>query len=119
MKKKILIVEDNKDIGEIISFILSDEGYEPVLCNTQAEILNMVYKNRPDAILLDIIQPTELGTKLCRDLKAHELSRDIPIIVLSTHPQIKVVKEVCADDVLQKPFDISVLLQAVKEQLAA
>jgi len=119
MKKKILVVENDIDILEIISFVLIEEGYEPILCRTEAGIINTIDQNMPDMIILDVVQPTELGTELCRNLKATQATSHIPVLVLSTHPKIKIVKEVCADEVLTKPFDISLLLEVVKQQLAA
>ena len=119
MKKKILVVENDRDIREIISHVLDDEGYEAILCLAESAVIDIIRLSMPDAILLDIIRPTEQGTELCRALKEVETIRHIPVIVLSTHPKIASVKEVCADEVIAKPFDIDTLLEVVKEQLAA
>ena len=119
MKKKILVVENDKDILDIISFILTEEGYDPILCATETGVIQMIDQIMPDMIILDIIKPTALGTELCRAIKASKTTGHIPVIVLSTHPGIGHVKEVCADEVLKKPFDVPVLLDVVKAQLAA
>ncbi|NEU06981.1 response regulator transcription factor [Flavihumibacter sp. R14] len=119
MKKKIVVVENDRDICEIIFHILSEEGYETILCYTEKGAIDIIEMSMPDAILLDIIQPSEQGTALCRAIKAAETTRHIPVIVLSTYSKIAAVKQVCADEVVTKPFDITALLEVVKEQLAA
>ncbi|MGF1923517.1 MAG: response regulator [Bacteroidia bacterium] len=117
MKKRILVVENNKDILELISIVLHDAGYDTSLCTNEYKIFDHIIEFKPDAILLDIIKPTTEGTELCRQIKEAEGTKHIPVIVLSTHPQIEKVKDICADDVVEKPFDIEGLLVAVKEQL--
>ena len=117
MKKRILVVENNKDILELISLVLEDAGYEYSLYLNEKGIFDHIVEFKPNAILLDIIKPTIEGTELCRQIKAAEGTKHIPVIVLSTHPQIKQVKDICADDVVEKPFDIEGLLAALNEQL--
>ena len=119
MKKKILVIERDEDICQIISHILSEEGYEPILCRTEHGIFDTIVLNNPDIILLDIIRPTEQGTELCRAIKVTDTTKHIRVIVLSTHAKIGDVKQVCADEVVKKPFDIEELINLVKEQLAS
>lgn len=119
MKKKILVVEKDEDILHIISHILTEEGYHPILSKTEKGIFDIIRINQPDIILLDVIKPTDQGTELCRAIKAAETTRHIPVIVLSTHSEIEEVKKVCADEVVNKPFDITMLVNVVREQLAA
>ena len=117
MKKKILVIEDDDDICQIISYVLIDGGFVTILCKTDHDIFDIIIINPPDIILLDVVRITEQGTELCKAIKAAESSRHIPVIVLSTHTKIDAVKEICADDVIAKPFDISLLLAVVKEQM--
>lgn len=119
MKKRILVVENNKEILELISIVLEDAGYELSLFLNEKGIFNHIIEFKPDAILLDIIKPTVEGTELCRQIKEAEGTKHIPVIVLSTHPQIEKVKDICADDIVEKPFDIEGLLAALNEQLRA
>ncbi len=113
------MVEKDDDILQIISHILIDEGYQPILCRSEEGIFDIIKFNKPDVILLDIVKPSEQGTELCRAIKAMESTKDIPVIVLSTHPHVDQVKDICADEIVKKPFDISFLIHVVKEQLAA
>lgn len=116
MKKRILVIEKNVDLQELLAEILLDEGYEVTMYGNEDHLFEKIVGHNPDAILLDIIIPTVEGTELCRQIKAAETTQHIPVIVLSTHPKIDKVKGVCADEVVQKPFDIDTLLEALKEQ---
>lgn len=117
MKKKILVIEKNQSIIEIIDIVLTSEGYDVRLSQTENDILAQILEYQPDAILLDIIFPSKEGTALCRTIKATESTKNIPVIVLSTYNKIEKVKDICADEVIEKPFDISLLLETVKSQL--
>ena len=117
MKKRILVVESDKDILELISIVLDEAGYDYSLYSNEKDIFEHIVEFKPDAILLDIVRPTVEGTELCRQIKAAEGTKQIPVVVLSTHPQIERVKEVCADEVVPKPFDIDTLLETLKDQL--
>lgn len=119
MKRKVLVVENDFDILQVIDHILKEEGYEPILCSSEKGIFDIISHKQPDVILLDIFKITEQGTELCRTLKASEDTQHIPVIVLSTHPEIHGVKDGCADEILTKPFDLDNLLEVVREQLAA
>lgn len=117
MKKRILVVESNRDILELISIVLDEAGYNYSLYANEKDIFEHIVEFKPDAILLDIVKPTVEGTELCRQIKEAEGTKHIPVVVLSTHPQIERVKEVCADEVVPKPFDIDTLLETLKDQL--
>lgn len=117
MNKKILVLEKNKDILELLNIVLTDEGYIVDLLTSEKEIFNQIRDFQPDVILLDVISPTEEGTALCKAIKAAEQTSHIPVIVLSTHPKAEVVKQICADEVVPKPFDISFLLSTIEQQL--
>ena len=119
MKKRVLVVENSPEILELITILLTEEGYVVSPAISERNIFEQITEFNPDAILLDIVKPTLEGTELCREIKAAEGTRHIPVIVLSTHPQIKKVKEVCADEVVEKPFDIDGLLLILSEQLSA
>lgn len=117
MKKKILVVERDRDILEIVSYILIERGYQVVSSQTEEGIFNKIKEFNPDAILLDVIKPSTEGTELCRAIKAAEGTKHIPVIVLSTHTRAAAIKEVCADEILPKPFDIDQLVDVLEKQL--
>lgn len=117
MNKRILVVENDKDILEIIGQVLSNEGYTVALYQSEKNIFNKVVEFNPDAIVLDIFKPTLAGTELCRQLKAAQATAHIPVVAISTHPEISKVKEICADEVVPKPFNLDGLLDVLDEQL--
>src|SRR5690606_20321046 len=103
---------------EVVHIILTSEGYDVKLSMTETGILKQILEYQPDVILLDIIFPSDEGTELCRTIKATEATKHIPVIVLSTYNKIAIVKEICADDIVENPFDVSLLLDTVKSQLS-
>ncbi len=119
MKKKILVIENDEALLEIVTYVLEDEGYKVKTLHTQALIFEAIENYQPDAIILDIIRPSEEGTEICRTLKANHKTKHIPVIVYSTHPKVMTtIKEVCADEVVPKPFDVAELVNAVEIQLS-
>ena len=116
--KHILVVDNDRAILELIGIVLRDAGYSVSLSSNESEVLNLINRLQPDAIILDVFRPTHEGTELCRLLKEAESTANIPVIVLSTHPKIAKVKEICADEVLSKPFDIDGLLDVISEKLS-
>lgn len=116
--KRILIIDNDKGIRDVIAEVLTEEGYAVTTISHEKKLTDYIAGLRPDAILLDVIKPSDEGAELCKALKAKESTRDIPLIVLSTHMKItETIKEVCADDVLAKPFDITELVNVVENQL--
>jgi len=120
MRKRILVVENDSEILNILSYILVDEGYQvKSLCSLEG-FIELIHSYKPDAILLDIIIPGVEGTEICKTIKSTETTKHIPLIVLSTHPTVAAsIKEICADEVISKPFDITDLIQILGDQIAA
>lgn len=117
VKKRILVVEKDEDILQIIGLMLVNSGYDVKLSITENGIFDQITDYSPDAILIDIVKITPEGTQLCREIKDAEGINHIPVIVLSTHPKAELVKEVCADEVVHKPFDIDFLLETLEKHL--
>lgn len=87
MKKRVLVVEKDRDILEIVTFILNERGCTVLPFQTEEGVYEKILELMPDAILLDIVKLSEFGTKLCRTIKEAEKTKHIPVIVLSTHPK--------------------------------
>lgn len=120
-KKKLLIIEDDADILELLSYIFQDEGYNVILSETGAEA-DQLSTIKPDLILLDLRLSSSgnEGAVICTRLKSQLATRHIPIILVSAETNIKEICEVCgADDYLSKPFDIYRLTNKVKELMLA
>ena len=120
MEKRILVVENDRAIREIIGYILAEEGFEVKTLGSVDDLLKHVLAYMPHAILLDIIVPGVEGTELCKTIKTSLNTKHIPVIVISTNPQVTAtIKEVCADEVISKPFDLEDLIATIKDQIAA
>ena len=121
-KKRILIVDDQKDIVELIRFKLENEGFECLVAFDGEEGLQKAKKHKPDLILMDIMMPKINGYQVCRLLKSDENYKNIPIIMLSAKDQESDKfwgKESGADDYVTKPFDFEELFQKIQGYLEA
>ncbi|MBC7248067.1 MAG: response regulator [Actinobacteria bacterium] len=113
---RILVVDDEKNILDIIRFNLEVEGYEVFTTQEGEEALRLAQEVRPDLILCDIMMPEMDGLEVCRRLKADGRTNQIPVVMLSakTQPQDKVASiEAGADDFITKPFDFSDLVARI------
>lgn len=112
--KKILVVDDDDGILDAMQVMLESEGYE-VETSLDGEILENLDKNNlPDVILLDVLLSGKDGREICADLKKKDYTKQIPVIMVSAHPNVeRDVKKCGADDFLQKPFALKDLLEKV------
>lgn len=114
---RILIIEDERDLTDVLSYNLQREGYEPIVAHDGQEGLRKAQTILPDLIILDLMLPTLSGLDVCRELRAGERTRDIPIIILTakTEETDQVVGfALGADDYVPKPFSVKVLLHRIK-----
>lgn len=117
MKPKILVVDDEPDAVELISFNLKSAGFEVVTANDGAEAIKRAQALMPDLILLDIMLPEVDGMEVCKTLRRDPATVDIPIIMLTAKAaEIDRVLglELGADDYVTKPFSPRELVLRVK-----
>ncbi len=117
---RILIVEDERGLTNSLSWTFNKEGYETHVAHEGPEGLRKAQTLLPDVILLDIMLPGMNGLDVCRELRAGERTRDIPIIMMTakTEETDQVVGySLGADDYVPKPFSNKVLLHKVKALL--
>ncbi|MCZ0754736.1 response regulator YycF [Anoxybacillus sp. J5B_2022] len=117
MEKRILVVDDEKPIADILQFNLQREGYEVICAYDGVEALQKVEELVPDLILLDIMLPQKDGMEVCREVRK---KYDMPIIMLTAKDSEidKVLGlELGADDYVTKPFSTRELLARVKANL--
>ncbi len=119
-REKILVVDDEEDILELVRYNLAKERYQ-VSCALSGEIaLEKARQERPDLILLDLMLPGLDGLTVCRELKHDPLTTDTPIIMLTAKGEeadIVVGLELGADDYIVKPFSPRVLQARIKAVL--
>lgn len=116
-KKRVLIVDDDPDILDVLRLSLPEEEYEVVEARDGQEALDKVYQRPPDLIILDYIIPIIDGRKICEKLKKDVLLRHLPIMLLTGKGEVKdKVKglDAGADDYIVKPFEPEELLARIR-----
>lgn len=118
MRKYILVVDDDEGIIEAFKLMLESRDYK-VKTSCDADILNKLSKtNLPDLILLDVLLSGVDGRTICKELKSQKETRNIPIIMVSAHPDArKSTLQAGADDFLAKPFEMDTLLSMVEKYI--
>jgi two-component system response regulator MtrA len=117
MNARILVVDDDTAISEMIGIVLRGEGYEPQFAGDGAEAIDMFRSSRPDLVLLDLMLPGIDGIEVCSTLRAES---GVPIIMLTAKGETTdVVKglESGADDYVVKPFNPKELVARIKTRL--
>jgi len=119
--KKILVIEDDKDIRDTIVYILEEEAYE-VIPSEDSKILKSIDSIKPDLILLDNWltdrKSDANGQQLSKELKSNAATSHIPVIIISAVSNIKEIAEAGqADGYLRKPFDLHELVDIVKKHI--
>jgi DNA-binding response OmpR family regulator len=120
--KKILVVEDDPSIRQILGAVLSANGYSIVTAATGTEALEVHARERPDLMLVDIELPSKSGREVCQHIKKMGGRDAIPIVLMSAayadpeHVQ-SLGKDVHADGYLPKPFNLKQVVSMVKQLL--
>jgi DNA-binding response OmpR family regulator len=117
--KRVLVIDDDEDILDIIRIILEDEGYQVTTLNNGTKVSENITASRPDLILLDVMLGGMDGREICKDLKSNALFNLIPIIMISAshNLQEQVLQPRFANAFIPKPFDIDNLVNVVNAQL--
>lgn len=115
-KRKVVILEHDADIRYIIGYILEEQGYQ---VSYSGELpLEQIAALQPDLILLDEYINEREGTQICLEIKKIHKLMHIPVIILSTQPDIEQVAKDCkADGYIAKPFDLEHLVAEVERCL--
>ena len=112
--KKILVVDDERDILECLTIVLEEEGYSVVPVADGEYLEKLHIGNLPDLILLDVLLSGKDGRELVKYLKTQKETRKIPVIMISAHPTARSsALESGADLFLAKPFDLQNLLDII------
>jgi len=119
-REKILVVEDEEDILELIKYNLIKEGYQVLAATTGEEAVSIAQRQHPDLVLLDIMLPAMDGLEVCRMLKHDPVTMKIPIIMLTAKGEeadIVTGLELGADDYMPKPFSPKIVIARVRNIL--
>jgi len=115
--KKVLIVEDERDLAELLAYNLEKEGYQALVTGTGVEGLETARRELPDLILLDLMLPGMMGTEVCSALRHSDKTRGIPVLMLTARGDEidRVVGfEMGADDYIVKPFSMRELMLRIR-----
>ncbi len=115
MNKEICILEDDDNIRELIQMVLEIRGFNVQAFSNIRKFREKEETVTPDLFLLDYMLPDGNGLEICQELKRKERTRNIPVIIMSAHPDIFGLKG--ADDLLAKPFDVDELINRISKQL--
>jgi two-component system phosphate regulon response regulator PhoB len=119
-KPRILIIEDERALTDVLMYNLQREGYEPVVAHDGQEGLRKAQTLLPEVVLLDLMLPVRNGLEVCRELRAGERTRMLPIIMLTAKAEETdqvVGFSLGADDYVTKPFSVKVLMERIKALL--
>jgi two-component system, OmpR family, response regulator MtrA len=117
MTHRILVVDDEDIILEMVAIALTDRGYAPVVCNSGTDALSMFRDTNPDLVLLDIQLPGRDGIEICRDIRAES---GTPIIMLTANGETEslvLALEAGADDYIVKPYKAEELTARIRARL--
>lgn len=116
--KKILVADDDPGIVDVMKIVLEDEGYDVIATLDGKNILKLCEQN-PDLIFLDIWMSGVDGNIICREIKANEELKHIPVVMFSANRDTEQISIECgADDFLSKPFEITELLTLARKHTA-
>jgi len=119
-KAKVLIVEDDRAIAEVLQYNLNNAGYETITSSDGQDALNQARLKLPDLVLLDLMIPVIDGLEVCKRLRASPETRDALILMLTAKGEETdqvVGFSVGADDYVVKPFSVKILMERIKSLL--
>lgn len=103
----ILIVEDSENILDLLELMVEFQGWQSSSLKNLDNFMESVQKIKPDLILMDMLLSGSNGCEACRELKKSDAHRDIPVVMMSAHPEASVeTKNAGADYFISKPFDM-------------
>lgn len=119
-KKKITIIDDDSDLRNLLLVVLRFYNFEVEIFSSGEEFLarhkESSPKDFPDLYIIDINLGGINGIDLCRNLKTSPVTKSVPVIIISAHPEIeKLAKDVCADESLAKPFSQKILKDVISK----
>jgi CheY-like chemotaxis protein len=118
--KKILVLDDNQDILDIVEAVLKYENYEVTSISEGDELISNAENIDPDLILLDYRLAGQNGDELCRQIKSHPDLKKVPVVIFSAYLFNDAdLKKLSCDAVIAKPFDINELVDKLNSLLPA
>ena len=129
MGNTIIAVDDEVETREFVSTVLEEYGYTPILAENGEEAMELIRKNKPNLVIMDILMPKQSGIKMYRELKKSESLKDVPVIIYSGIPRRTLLRAQAAmsetegenvpepDAYLEKPVTPKRLAETIKKTL--
>ncbi len=117
MGKNVLLIEDEPNIIEAISFILSRDGWSVATHSNGHDAVGVVQSSVPDLVILDVMLPGKNGYEILRELREHEATRALPVLMLTAKGQVKdreMAERAGASRFMTKPFSNAEVLEVVR-----
>jgi CheY-like chemotaxis protein len=120
-KKKIVVIEDDPDVTEVLRGLFDSSGYEGYFFKSGKEAIEMIDDILPDLGIMDLMMPEMSGFEVCQHLKRSGKTRNIPLIAITGYDSRENRLKIFAagiDDYLPKPFDVRTLLKKIKSLIS-
>lgn len=120
MKKRVLIIEDETHIVELLTMVLKQNNYQVSSLKSADQVISTILDFKPDCLLLDIMLPGKSGFDVCREVKTNQATANLPIILLTAKAEENdklLGFELGADDYITKPFGIKELFARIEALL--
>jgi len=121
-RTRILIVDDQRELADMLSNVLTDEGYDVTTCSNGTEAIRCIKEKMPAAMILDIMMPETDGFEVLRQLRSDPVGRRLPVILMSAawrahekQRQIGTTFDVAPTVVLPKPFELAELDRCLRQ----
>lgn len=115
---KIVIVDDSRDLLDVLKFFLEEKGYEVETATREHDLISLVKSFSPDLIILDIYLQGEDGREICKDLRRHEETKYLCILMFSASTKaLGNYKEYGADGYIEKPFGLNEIVDKIEYTL--
>ena len=121
MSKQVLLIEDEPNIIEAISFILSRDGWSVKTHSNGADAVDIVRERQPDVLILDVMLPGKSGYDILRELRSQPHGADLPVLMLTARGQTKdreIAERAGCDAFMAKPFSNADMLETVRSLAA-
>ncbi|MFQ5773633.1 MAG: response regulator transcription factor [Kiloniellaceae bacterium] len=122
MPHQVLVVEDEPNIVDSLSFLMKQAGFEVLIARDGDTAIRMMQSRVPDLVLLDVMLPRRNGYEVCREIRAHPEWKDVRIVMLTAKGRDldrRKGLQLGADDYITKPFSTRKIVQRVRELLGA
>lgn len=114
MSKRILCIDDDPDIIDLLNIILVDEGYHVNSASSPSNIFDLIQEHKPDLILLDVYMGPYNGMQICKAMRSYTRTEHTPVLIITSDEDVKdVVKDFGATDLILKPFDTNLLIEKI------